>query len=392
MSRHHKIAVLLIVLTVAVFWRVHDHGFVWDDRIDIYDNPHLNSETGPDILVFWQKPYQHLYIPLTYTVWATIARFSKAPTTREGINLNPRLFHVANLIVHLLSIIVVFTILRLLVPSDWAAGAGTLLFAFHPVQVESVAWVDGMRDVLSGFLSFVALWQYLTYARATSTAPTGSGEKETEISVSKGVAFDLNRRKLHYAAATLAYVLALLAKPSAVVVPAVAWLLDYWVLRRSLRQSTVALVAWLVLAVPFVILTRWAQSEDVIYFITPLWARPFVAGDAIAFYMYKLALPLWLGPDYGRQPEWVLSHWWGYVMWMAPCGLLLMAWLWRDRKPWLMASAGIFVVGVLPVSGLVPFTFQYISTVADRYLYLSMLGPALALAWFLSERRQWVTP
>ena len=392
MSRHHSIAVLLIVLTVAVFWRVHNHGFVWDDRIDIYENPHLNSETGPEILVFWQKPYQGLYIPLTYTVWATIARFSKIPTTRDGINLNPRPFHVANLIVHLFSIIVVFAILRLLVPSDWAAGAGSLLFAFHPVQVESVAWVDGMRDVLAGLLSFVALWQYLAYARATSTAGMGSGEKGTEISVSKGAAFDLDRKKLHYAAATLAYVLALLAKPSAVVVPAVAWLLDYWVLRRSLRQSTVALVAWLVLAVPIVILTRWAQPEDVIYFITPLWARPFVAGDAIAFYMYKLAMPLWLGPDYGRQPEWVLSQWWSYVTWMAPCGLLLIAWLWRDRKPWLMASAGIFVVGVLPVSGLLPFSFQYISTVADRYLYLSMLGPALALAWFLSERRWRLTP
>ncbi len=200
MSRHHIIAVLLIVLTVAVFWRVHDHGFVWDDRIDIYENPHLNSETAPDILVFWQKPYQHLYIPLTYTVWATIARFSKVPTTPEGINLNPRPFHVANLIVHLLSIIVVFAILRLLVRSDWAAGAGSLLFALHPVQVESVAWVDGMRDVLSGLLSFVALWQYLAYARATSTAAMGSGETATETPVSKGIAFDLDRKKLHYAA------------------------------------------------------------------------------------------------------------------------------------------------------------------------------------------------
>ena len=187
MFRHYKIAVLLIVLTVAVFWRVHDHGFVWDDRIDIYENPHLISETGPDILVFWQKPYLGLYIPLTYTVWATITHFSKVPPTRDGINLSPRLFHVANLIVHLLSIIVVFTILRLLVPSDWAAGAGTLLFALHPVQVEAVAWVDGMRDVLSGLLSFVALWQYLIYARATSTAAMGSGEKETEISVARGL-------------------------------------------------------------------------------------------------------------------------------------------------------------------------------------------------------------
>ena len=142
MSRHHIIAALLVVLTVVVFLRVHDHEFVWDDRIDIYENPHLTSDTGPEILVFWQKPYQHLYIPLTYTVWATIARFSKVPTTAEGISLNPRPFHAANLFVHLLSILVVFTILRLLVRSDWAAGVGTMLFALRPVQVESVVWVE----------------------------------------------------------------------------------------------------------------------------------------------------------------------------------------------------------------------------------------------------------
>ena len=284
----------------------------------------------------------------------------------------------------------VFTILRFLAGSDWAAGAGSLLFALHPLQVEPVAWVNGMRDVLSGLLSFIALWQYLVYARAKSTETVDSVKKGTETTGGKGFTFPLDGKKLHYAAATLAYGLALLAKPSAIVVPAVAWILDYWILRRSLRQSMKALVAWVVLAVPFVILTQGAQSESVIRYITPLWARPFVAGDAIAFYLYKLILPFRFGPDYGRQPEWLLSQWWVYAIWMVPCALVLMAWLWRHKKPWLIASVGIFVVGVLPVSGLVPFTFQYISTVADRYLYLSMFGPALALAWFVSESRRWL--
>jgi len=135
MSRHHCIAVLLIVITVAVFWQVHDHEFGWDDDINVYENPHLNPGLSPDILHFWQKPYKGLYIPLTYTVWATLARFARTPTTAEGTNLDPRLFHVANLVVHLLSMIVVFTILRILVRDDWAACGGALLFALHPVQI-----------------------------------------------------------------------------------------------------------------------------------------------------------------------------------------------------------------------------------------------------------------
>ena len=147
------------------------------------------------------------------------------------------------------------------------------------------------------------------------------------------------------------------------------------------------LAGWVILAVPFIILAKWVQPDSSVRFVTPLWARPLLAGDALTFYLYKLILPVGLGPDYGRPPEWVLQQSWVYLIWIFPCALAGMIWWLRDRQPWLLASAGIFVIGVLPVLGLVPFSFQYISTVADRYLYLSMLGPALALAWLLAQRR-----
>ncbi|NIO11614.1 MAG: tetratricopeptide repeat protein [Deltaproteobacteria bacterium] len=392
MSRPILISILLVILTVGVFWRVYDHEFVWDDRIDIYENPHLKSDDAPEILVFWQKPYLNLYIPLTYTVWGTIARFSKVPPNLEGITFDPTLFHVANLIVHLVCVLIIFAILRLMVGNDWAAGGGALLFALHPLQVETVAWVNGMRDLLSGMLSFLALWLYVAYARenslvawAGSNAPAGSSE-------SRQSTFSLGRGRLGYGLATLAYLLALLAKPSAVVVPAIAWFLDYWVVRRSMRESLTGLVPWIVLALPVVVVTQVAQDETVIRYVTPFWARPLVAGDSLAFYLYKLFVPLWLGPDYGRQPEWVLSQWWGYVMWLLPCALLVTVWLGRHARPWLLVAVGIFMVGILPVSGLVPFTFQHVSTVADRYIYLAMFGAAFALAWFLSLCRGRIVP
>ncbi len=393
MSRHHLIAVAMIVITLAVFWKVHDHGFLWDDRVNVYENPYLNPVTLPGVLHFWQEPYQRLYIPLTYTVWASLARFAAIPATDEsGANLSPRPFHVANLILHLLSMMVVFAILRTLVRDDWGACGGALLFSLHPVQVEPVAWVTGMKDVLSGFLSLVAVWQYLAYAIRTAATAKGMAGRHVEAPGGKSETLDLKGRGLHYAVATLAFVLALLAKPTAIVVPVVVWLLDHWVLRRSVRQSTVASVGWMAVAVPFIIVTKLAQPDVAVHFITPLWARPLVAGDALAFYSYKLVMPLWLGPDYARSPELVLRQGWIYLTWMVPCGLVIMAWLWRNRWPWLVASAGIFVVGVLPVSGLVPFSFQYVSTVADRYLYLSMLGPALALAQILSQHRRRLVP
>jgi Flp pilus assembly protein TadD len=124
------------------------------------------------------------------------------------------------------------------------------------------------------------------------------------------------------------------------------------------------------------------------YFLAPVWTRPLIAGDTVAFYLAKLAVPFWLGPDYGRAPEWVLAQWWHWLTGLAPWGLALWLWSRRTRVPWLVAAVGVFVTGLLPMLGLVPFAFQAYSTVADHYMYSAMLGPALALAWGLAHVRQ----
>ena len=100
----------------------------------------------------------------------------------------------------------------------WAAGAGALLFAVHPVHVEAVAWVTGFKDVLYGFLACVAIWQYLLYAGGDVSALASSTPAHGQVHRSWG----------RYWLATGVFVLALLAKPTAVVIPVVAWVLDIW--------------------------------------------------------------------------------------------------------------------------------------------------------------------
>ncbi len=350
---------------------------MWDDDINVKQNPYLNPATVSNTLHFWTTPYAGLYIPLTYSFWATVARFAGfSGGSGRGQQLDPRLFHEANLILHLASALVVFVILRILVRKDWPACAGALLFALHPAQVEAVAWVSGLKDLLSGFFSLVALWQYLAYAGTLSSS--------REDRAAERDALHMNRGSLHYLLATLAFALALLSKPSAVVVPGLAWVLDHWILGRPARQCTLTSIGWVGVAIPFVMLTKSVQPDAGIEFVSPVWGRFFVAGDALGFYLYKLAVPIWLGPDYGRSPDFVLQHGWVYITGILPYGLAVWLYLWRNRFPWLVASAGLFVVGVLPTLGLIPFDFQSISTVADRYLYLSMLAPALLFAYALS--------
>src|SRR3989304_5758189 len=104
MYRRCLIGSLLVLVTLAVFWQVRYHEFVWDDKINIKQNPYLNPVTSSNFLHFWGKPYEGLYIPLTYSVWATVSSFAEIPVIEEGgKTLDPQPFHMANLIFHLLS-------------------------------------------------------------------------------------------------------------------------------------------------------------------------------------------------------------------------------------------------------------------------------------------------
>ena len=367
-NRHlYLIGLILCTITLAVFQQVHGFRFLrWDDNENITNNPYMHPVTDDSATFFWKwgNWYFASYIPITRTVWVIIAQLCAS-------TLNPSPFHVANLVVHTLNVCLVFLILRLLVKRDWPAGLGALLFALHPLQVEPVAWVTGMKDLLGGFFSLLAVWQYLHFAILKRDTPE---DKVPQI--------------IHYVIATACFILALLSKSSAVSLPFLVFALDHWAIGRPLRQSAQSLGAWILAAIPIILITKAAEGDSAIHIPGTLWGRPFVAGDAIAFYLYKLFLPWPLAADYGRTPDYVMHHWWGYVTWLVPCGIALLLWLRRDKSPWLIAAFGIFVASILPVMGLVPFDYQAYSTVADRYIYVGLLGPAYALAWMLSKTKK----
>jgi protein O-mannosyl-transferase len=380
-------ALLCVLVTLAVFGQVSLFAFVWwDDGLFIFENPYLQSLTFDHVLAFWRAPYAELYVPLTYTLWALTAAMARGASAHlaGAVPLAPAWFHGLNLLGHLVCVLVVWRLVRLLLDCttprqdpglalrrvEWAACGGTLLFAVHPLQVEAVAWVSGFKDVLCGVLSCTAIWLYLQYARGSAEA-AASGTPSAEHG--RG---PLGR----YWMATGGFALALLAKPTAVVVPVVAWLLDVWGWPQTWRHRRWALLAWLGLAMLWGWFTSQVQPPAAGSFIPPVWTRLLIAGDAITFYLYKLGLPLWLGPDYGRSPAMLLSQWWVWLTGLVPWGLAVWLWYQRTRMPWLVATAGVLVAGLLPVLGLVPFSFQAYSTAADRYMYIAMLGPALALA------------
>ncbi|HEX4795804.1 MAG TPA: hypothetical protein VH370_18595 [Humisphaera sp.] len=363
------IPLLLIALVLATFWPLLGGDFTsWDDYRAIVINPWLNPPAFGHLLEFWnpRHPYMDIWIPLTYTVWSALAAVSYVPTAdpESGENLNPWIFHGANLAVHIASVLLVYAILRRTVKRPWPAAAGAALFALHPIQVEAVGWVAGMKDLLAGCLGLIAIWQYQQYAAEDSASS------------------DQNRphRLAHYSFATAAFVFAMLAKPSGIAVMLVVGACDLWIIERPLRKVVLALLPWLVLSIPIILEGRFAQPAAQLPTV-PLAMRPLIAADALAFYLWKLFVPLKLAIAYDHSPTRVIASHWLYATWLVPvalAGILLLA---RRRARWLIGAVAILWLGVFPVLGLVAFDFQIYSTVADHYLYLAMLGPAVAVAF-----------
>lgn len=378
-------AVLGVVLLIvaAVYAQVCTFQFLpfWDDDTNIHRNPLYAPLSWSSVALFWKGPFQQLYIPVTYTVWASLVALSRivAGTSVSFGPINAAIFHGANLLVHLLSVSMVFLILRRLLGASsrkgtsprtllLASAAGALAFGLHPVQVETVAWVSGLRDLLGGALSLVSLALFLSWLDR-GASPSGS----------------LRWNWIRYGASTLFLLLAFGSKPGSVVTPALALLCGAWLLRSRSRswKPLLWLVPWLLIAAAEVVMTSHSQpAAELARSLVPIWARPLVAGDAIAFYLAKIVWPLepWgLCADYGRSPNSLFESGILFWSWLIPFGVAAGLFLVRRLRIYLIPCA-LLATGALPTLGLIPFNFQVVSTVSDRYLYLAMLGPSVALA------------
>lgn len=376
---------LIAVAILATFWSVCSHDFTnWDDQLNVTDNPHLNPPTTDGLAYFWGQAYTHEYIPLSYTAWWLLAQVARldAPDA-QGIWLNSYVYHTANLLLHLGVSLAVYQLLRLLTGRRWAACGGALLFALHPLQAEAVAWVTGLKDLLCALFSILALRQYVLAARMDGTA-AGEGDQADRPA-------GLTSRRRHYVAGTAALIAAMLAKPSAVTVPVMALAIDWLILQRQWRKIALAITPWAIISVAFTAIGILAQPGGIID-TGPVWSRPLIAGDSLAFYLGKLFLPVGLSAVYHHSVHDVLAGRAVWTAWLAPVAMAGIAWAVRRRAPWFTAAAIIFLAAVLPVLGLLPFEYERISTVADRYVYLGMLGPSLAVAFALSWLRSLQSP
>jgi len=340
---------------------------MWDDSWTVAQNPHLAEPIGKALAYYWNpaNPQFGLFIPVTDTVWRLIAAGARV-TTGPGVSiLNPWIFHGANLLLHLITVVLVWKIICRFVANDWAAAAGTAVFAIHPVQVEAVAWVSGLKDVLCGLWTMAAILLYLD-------AQQGPDDSGVDLLIA-------------WTAPLVCFVLAILSKPGAMSVPLSLTAIEILVpgpARRGTGAKIGRLAPYYLIAIVIAIYSHALQAGPDLP-NPPLWARPLIVCDALTFYAKKLVWPSNLTIDYDRTPDHVLAGYAVWFCWVLPAAVAAFCWRNRHRRPAAVLAVCFFVFGCLPNLGWTRFLFQYYSTVADHYLYPSMLGVGLGFALLL---------
>lgn len=371
---------VLLVLTALVFHRVVDFEFLtWDDDQHIVENEYYQPVTPANLLHFWGYSYIYLYIPISYWFFAAEAWLSQFfPDGNPADRFNPALFHLGNMLIHLGNVWLTYRLLLRLVRNAPGAFWGAMLFAVHPLQVESVAWISETRGTLATLFSLLALHRYLDFAGV---------DPERGLFAERAYA-PPQRRRRDYVVATVYFALALLSKPAAASLPAVVAIVDVVLLRRRWQETLRWTALWFVLAAGITGLTKYYQRTNIIYVesVRPWSERPLVAGDAYAFYLTKLVWPADLAFDAGRTPHYVAKTPTFRYAWLLPVGVGVVLACLPRRRIWLGCYA-IFLAAIAPVSGFVPFLYQSISTVADRYMYVPLIGFGLMTAAWIATRR-----
>lgn len=348
------LVILLFALTTFAFapWRSAEFS-LWDDNVQVYENPHFLPVTWSSIAGIWKSPYESLYIPVTYSMWGLVAfllqTFWGSNWPSDHVTAP---FLAMNFFFHLLNGYLLFKALRFIDKNGFWSWIAVGLFLVHPMQVEAVATVSGFKELI---------W------------------------VSFGLAAILAQIHGRTSLVFLFSAIAMLSKPTAAVLPLVLMAVEF--AKEDQRKLPAARL--FILFLPLFLLSavvlgisKWQQSDNFIAEVHPLLSRIPVVLDTYGFYLRKIFWPMPLTFDYGRKPSLVLSQIPTLelilsLMALSLIGVLL--WKWKKHQKNILLALAVMVLPLAPVSGIVAFLQQNYSTVADRYFYFPMAGLSLLL-------------
>ena len=370
-------ALLLIALVFVAYARVFNAGFIWDDDSHLTQNPCIVGPLG--LKDIWTST-RAVYYPLVLTTFWIL---------HKVVGLSPSPYHILNVLMHAGSAVLLWRVLQQL--NVRGAWLGAALWALHPVMVQSVAWVTELKNTQSCLFYLLSISWFLHW-ESCSRRPMGDGHaSHSEAATGKrGEGMKLEAAEIgdpgrwwRFRWVLLFFVMAILSKPSTVMLPAVLALCIWWRRGRIQRRYIVVLVPFMLISA---LASAWTIWEQKIHAEAsgPEWTqswpeRLIMAGRATWFYLGKL---VWPHPLIFIYPRWKInsSQLIAYLPLLAGLAGLVVLWLirWKWKRPVSFAVA-YYVISLFPVLGFFSVYFFRYSFVSDHFQYLASMGP-LALA------------
>jgi tetratricopeptide (TPR) repeat protein len=357
---------LIVLVAFLAYLPSINGGFVLDDNLFLAKNELIRASDGLRKLWCTTDPVD--YWPVTYTTFWFEWRLWGS---------NPAGYHVSNLILHVIEALLIWLILRKLsIPGAFLAA---MIFALHPVNVESAAWIASRKNLLAMLFFLLSILWYLKFTMSMAFAgitPARSyrGPREQEKTHSY---FILHPSSFHfwYWLGLAAFLLAMLSKGSVAILPLLLLGIVWW-LRPLTRWDVVRTAPFFLIALVMAVVNMWFQTHGVgeVFHTATITERLLGAGSVIWFYLYKALLPVDLAFVY---PQWHIET--GNPLWWLPlsAAIAVTAVLWLYRKGWgrpLLLSWFFFCVALLPVMGFADVGFMQFSLVADRYQHIAIIG------------------
>ena len=390
-------SVALALLAFTVFWPVISHDFInYDDPDYVTSNQHIRPGLTSQGLSW---AFGRLHGEQTY--WHPLTWVSHMVDC-QLFGLNPVGHHLVNLLFHTLNTVLVFLVFRRMTGAFWRCAVLAGLFALHPLQVDTVAWVAERKNLLSTLFWLLTMWAYACYARKKSAAsePGPGVESQGPESGASRFTFHISRplqlpTSIYYSLALLFFALGLMCKPVLVTLPAVLLLMDYWPLERlwpsmpNRRPATfLSLVAekapFLVLAVASSVIT--IASHHALKGMMnaaaglPLEARIENALVSYVRYLGKTVWPSHLAVFYPHPVSWPI--WTIALSGLMLLALSVLAVSAARRHPYLFVGWFWFLGVLVPFIGVIQAGAQ---AMADRFAYVPLIGLFLALVWGAHE-------
>ena len=389
LASHPLVVAAVLVAMVAAAYAFSLRGeFLWDDDLHITENPTIIGPLG--LKEIWTTARAN-YFPLVLTnFWIQHALWGLEPLGYRVVTL---LFHAGA------AVLLWRVLLQLRVPGAWLGAA---LWALHPVQVESVAWICELKNTQSAVFFLAAIGCYVRWLEGVAgLAEAGSAVGKEALAAGPGSATPATvarAKSVHgvYAFALLCAVFAILSKPSTVMLPVALALCAWWLRRRIVWRDLVPLVPFFALSALAAGWTIWEQRHHS-GALGPEWnqtlpERLVIAGRVIWFYLGKLT---WPEPLIFIYPRWQIAADSGLAFAPLAAAVAALGALWSLRLRWpalagVFFAAAFFVALLFPVLGFFNVYFFRYSFVGDHFQYLASMGPRALAGAALARAPQWL--